>query len=73
MTGKELIDIIKRNNLEDCDFLIGVQGYTENEIYVEIREAGETIFDDITGEPETVKEAFFIICDSGYYDNTSAF
>lgn len=73
MTGKELIDIIKRNNLEDCDFLIGVEGYTTSEIYVEIRETGSVMFDDITGEPGEIENRFFLICDSGYYDNTSAF
>lgn len=67
MKGKELIDIIKRNNLENCDFLIGAQGYTANEIYVEIREAGSIIFDDETSEPEKVEKRFFLICDSCFY------
>ena len=67
MTGKELIEIIKRNNLEDCDFLIGVQGYTTSEIYVEIREAGSVMFDDVTSEPEEVENRFFLICDSCFY------
>lgn len=72
MTGKELIDIITKNNLEDCVFKIGVQGYTTEEIYVEIRGAGSVIFDDVTSEPEEVENRFFLICDScfyGSYDN----
>lgn len=67
MNGKELIDIITKNHLEECDFLIGVQGYTTSEIYVEIREEGSIVFDDVTNEPEKVEEKFFIICDSCFY------
>lgn len=48
MTGKELIEIIKNNNLENCNFMLGVQGYTEtHDIYVEIREIGKVIFDTV--------------------------